>query len=165
MEYKIKITYWSKNGSLDNSDGEFNEEILPLVFTDLKKAKENLNRIAEFNKMCDDLGSYYSKKNNEEIINANKDKDWFTARKVNILRDIDNPSSYFAYDKGRSTKIDTTKYIPDEILADVEYNLILKTEEGKDYRLSAFWQGYFERFQEAEIILIEEGMKITNNRY
>lgn len=88
----------------------------------------------------------------------NRKKDWFVykPRLVSKLNGC-------AIDEKEKNKIgeENCEYIPNDYFA--QECIILKTDDGKNYQLSAFWCGYFEHLYSAEIEMDNSDMKILFN--
>lgn len=154
MKYKIKIDY-----STGNSFGS--EDVIgyiDLEWWDLNVAKENLQRIKEHYSQYEAINSYFDRRTSEEIYNENMDKNWFVykPRLVSKLNGC-------VIDEKEKNKIgeENCEYIPDDYFA--QHCIILKTDDGKNYQLSAFWCGYFEHLYSAEIEMDNSDMKILFN--
>jgi hypothetical protein len=108
------------------------EETLDPIWENLDIAKENLIRIKEHYQMYFDMNHTWGRNNKpDDILNKHRDKPWFVDEQGSMPQ-------YYA-----------------------EHTLNLKLDNGNDYRISAFWCGYFEGLYEAEIIADETDMKIS----
>lgn len=148
--YKIKITYTTGNSLGQKST----TEDLELTWENLDNAKDNLNRIKEHYEMHLKLyGLPYNK--TQSILSEHSDKDWF----VNKLQlyNIDTQCVIDESDKHKCKEQDL-KYIHNS--HDAEYYLRLKADNGNYMQLSAFWIGYFESLQKAEINTNDEDLEI-----
>jgi hypothetical protein len=76
MKYKIKYTYKTVNSY--NICLETN--YLELEFNNLDVAKSNLKRIKEHYLQYEKLNDFYNEINVNEILESNKDKDWFVSK-------------------------------------------------------------------------------------
>lgn len=73
--------------------------------------------------------------------------------------------SHISYDKFKEEVLAlAAQYKTNDWLLD-EYYLNLKTDEGKDYRIQAFWCGYFETLYGASIVDNQELDRFTTGRY
>lgn len=111
------------NYETGNSFGHHTEEeILPLSFNDMGKARDALLAIKEHYELYNKLNAFWPSPTPQEVkrlVNEAKKKLWF----------VDNGlEPRFCFD------------------------LKLKTDDGEDYQFHAFWCGYFERLHYAEII-------------
>lgn len=153
MAYKIKISY--RTG--DTFKTEDTEDVLELDFENVDIAKANLQRIKEHYQQYENLTSYSFSKNHTiwEIFSWNRNKDWFVYQ-PKLYRISDN----CALDEIHKKEVGegNWEYRPNDYHA--RYCINLKTDEGKDWQISAFWCGYFESLYSAEIITDNEGMKI-----
>jgi hypothetical protein len=129
--YKILLSY----STGDSFDTEDTSDYLELSWNDLDIAKQNLKRIGEHYRVY----NLYDKMSNKYDLKYldKKDIDLFESRKS---------KDWFVADKDSYTE---------------RYSLILKTDAGKDWKISAFWCGYFEHLQSAEIVLDKSDLKIT----
>jgi len=154
MNKKYKIIYNYDTGNSFNHEPD-NEETLDIKFDNLEVAKANLKRIDEHYKQYKELRDYSSwsktpKRTKDEILEANKDKDWF----VNIAQFIVKYSNGKMYidesEKGKYVKRGEEVYLGiNETHA--ENCIILYTDEGKPYQFRCPWCGYFETFNFAKI--------------
>lgn len=155
MRYKIKIEYTTGNsfGSEDASDE------LDLTFENLEVAKDNLRRIKEHYNQYRDCNDYYKKGKKEDIFKSNENKDWFCK---SMKPAVKSGNSYMAIDKSSISRYEDKGvevfYVYDQYQA--ENCIILKTDNGNNYQMSAFWTGHFETLQAAEIIPDTSDMKI-----
>lgn len=154
MIYKIKMDY-----STGNSFGS--EDMIGYVdleWTNLNVAKENLQRINEHYKQYNDISVCRSKKELLALYDENRKKDWFVY-KPRLISKLNG----CAIDENEKNKIgeENYEYITNDYLA--QNCIILKTDDGKDYQMSAFWCGYFEQLYSAEIEIDNSDMKILFN--
>ena len=154
MVYKIKIDY-----STGNSFGS--EDMIGYVdleWTNLNVAKENLQRINEHYKQYNDVSECRGKKELLALYNENRKKDWFVYKPKLVSK-----LSGCAIGEKEKNRIgeENCEYVPDDYFA--QYCIILKTDDGKDYQMSAFWCGYFEVLYSAEIEIDNSDMKILFN--
>jgi len=151
-KYRIKISYSTGNsfGSQDTTD------YIELVWNSLDVAKENLQRIKEHYDMYCGVDSYNTPKKKADKFAVCKDKEWFVNKPK--LYCISNNSAIDEKDKVK-VGLGNWEYRPDYHYA--TYCLYLKADNGNQMQLSAFWCGYFEQLQEAEIEIDDTDMKIT----
>ena len=97
MEYRIQYNY--NTGDSFNTYSDI-ERYLELTWKNLDVAKENLKRIREHYNQYKEINSYsYSKKNREDILGENKDKDWFVKENENCIilyTDDNKPFQFWA---------------------------------------------------------------------
>ena len=163
MKYRIKYNYDTGDSfsqSLDNSD------LLEMVWEDLEVAKKNLQRIKDHYSQYKKLNSRSFREGKEEILEANKDKDWFVRKDRIFVFEKDTPSYCWSVDKKDVKKCKEKdlgiRYGFDE--SDAENCIILYSDAGKPWQLWAPWCGYFETLNYAEIVPEEEeenDMKIS----
>lgn len=152
QEYRIKIDYMTGNsfGSENTSD------YLELTFKDLNVAKENLKRIKEHYEMYQDIEGWRSTKTRDQWYEENINKDWFVNKpklwniKLNEVIDERKKELHSQED---------LQYKPDDYYA--THCLYLYIDEGVQIQMSAFWCGYFETLNSAEIEADSSDMKIT----
>ena len=146
MEYKIRIDYCTGNsfGSEDMN------EYLDLYWSNIDIAKENLKRIKEHYEQYKECNSnsWNSKcRSNNEIFLSNKDEDWF----VYVPKLVSKLNGNAIEEKHKQKVGDGNwEYVPDQHFA--EHCLMLKTDDGVEMRMSAFWCGYFETLYEVNIV-------------
>ncbi len=148
--FKIKITYTTGNSLSQKST----TDDLELTWENLDNAKDNLNRIKEHYEMHQKLyGLPYNK--TQSILSEYSDKDWF----VNKLQ-LYNISTQCVIEESDRYKYkeQDLKYIHNSY--DAEHYLRLKADNGNFMQLSAFWIGYFESLQKAEINTNDEDLEI-----
>lgn len=140
MAYKIKISYATGNsfGSVDK------EEYLDLEWNNLAVARKNLRRIKEHYQLSEDMKDCLTRKDMLELLEINKSKDWFVYKPMFVYKD-----SGLIFRLKDKPNEDNIECIPDGYTA--EYCIILKTDDDKNYQLSAFWIGYFEQIHSAKI--------------
>lgn len=149
MEYKIEIYY-----STGNSFGSHNEtETLELTWQNIDIAKENLVRIKEHYEMYEELNNTYNNRDRLNILNKNKDKEWFVNEP--ILYSISKNCKIHEKQKGDND----WEYRFDQDIAETCINL--KADNNNTMRMTAFWCGYFETLHSAEIIQDDTDMKIS----
>ena len=154
MVYKIKMDY-----STGNSFGS--EDMIGYVdleWTNLNVAKENLQRINEHYKQYENISHCRTMSKKYELYEENINKDWFVY-KPRLISKLNG----CAIDEKEKNRIgeENCEYVPDDYFA--QYCIILKTDDGKDYQMSAFWCGYFEQLYSAEIEIDNSDMKILFN--
>lgn len=71
--YEIKVTYQTGH----SLHSEVTTDVIELTWKDLDVAKQNLKRIQEHYTMYKELTAYTFKKNTQEILKRNEDKEWF----------------------------------------------------------------------------------------
>lgn len=162
MSQKFKIKYGYQTG---NSFGSHSEEgELEMIWTSLDVAKDNLKRIQEHYQQYRDLSdySYGDKRSNLEILNENKEKDWFVKKEKFAFFNKKNPSDYHVVGKERYDALKEKGENVGMIISqdDAQYNLILKTDDAKDWQFCAPWCGYFESLEWAEIVVDNSDMRI-----
>ncbi len=153
-KYEIIIHYATGNsfGSQDTEDA------LSCEWNKLDVAKENLVRIKEHHDLFQKLDKFLiSKEEKTSLIEESKNKPWFRLEE----------KPYRISGDYRIEMSETKKYEGDwEMRPDMmtaELSVILKTDEGKDFVQSCFWQGYFERLYSADIqhkTKEDDGMRI-----
>tara|TARA_R110000868_G_scaffold76573_6_gene220165 strand:- start:3935 stop:4417 length:483 start_codon:yes stop_codon:yes gene_type:complete len=149
-KYKILISF-ATGDSFNNYDTTDNIE---LEWDNLEVAKENLQAIREHDKMCD-LANNWKTKFEDKIkhYQDNEDKFWF----VSEVKPLHNKKKCYhtmvAYEKAPE---DFT-LVPDDYSA--QHLIKFKADNGNLMQTQAFWVGYFESFQSAEIITDESDMK------
>ena len=162
MKYRIKYNYDTGDSFTSSPD---NSDLLEMVWEDLEVAKQNLQRIKDHYSQYRDCNSYFSKKSKSEILESNKDKDWFVRKERIFVFEKDTPSYYWSVDKKDVKSCEEKglgiRYGFDE--SDAENCIILYTDDGKPWQFWAPWCGYFETLNYAEIIIPEEenDMKIS----
>lgn len=152
MKYKIKIDY-----STGDSFNSYNEiRYIDLEWSNLDVAKENLQRIREHYQQYTDVEYCRTLTQKYIIYNKNRPNDWFVY-KPRIISKLNG----CIIDEKEKNEIGDEKweYVPDDYYA--EYCIRLKTDDNKDYQISAFWCGYFEQLYSAEIEIDNSDMKIT----
>jgi hypothetical protein len=142
--YKIKVVYRTGNsfGSYDDTD------YLPLTWTDLGIAKENLRFIKEhWQQYMKIEGSYSRSRDVPKLLAESQNKEWFV--KVTEYR--------HAKSKTMISEKDIEKYVPLEV--EVVFNqyyaqncIKLKTDAGTYMQMSCDWCGHFEKLHSAEIV-------------
>jgi hypothetical protein len=159
MKYRIKYNYDTGDSFRQSPD---NSDFLEMVWEDLEVAKQNLQRIKDHYSQYRDCNSYSARKNKAEILEANKDKDWFVRKDRIFVFEKDTPSYYWAVDKKDLEKCKEKdlgiRYGFDE--SDAENCIILYTDAGNPWQFWAPWCGYFETLNYAEIVPEEDDMKI-----
>jgi hypothetical protein len=153
-KYRIKLSY--RTGNSFNS--EDTTGYLDLTWNDLNIAKENLIRIKEHYEMYQASNSYNPKLNIRNLLEKNKDKEWFVYKR--LLYSISANRAIEERHKNKVAKGDW-EYRPDTYYAFQCINL--KADNGNTMQISAFWCGYFERLYEAEIEAIDPDIKIVFN--
>ena len=162
MKYRIKYSYDTGDSFRNDPD---NSALLEMVWEDLDVAKQNLQRIKDHYSQYKKFNSCSFREDKAEILEANKDKDWFVRKDRIFVFEKDTPSYYWSVDK-KDVKVCEKKglgirYGFDE--SDAENCIILYTDDGKPWQFWAPWCGYFETLNYAEIVPEEEvydGMKI-----
>ena len=151
MEYKIIINY--ETG--DSFHNETCDNYLELTWTNLNVAKENLQRIKEHYEQHKQLHEYAQKLTADQIFLQNKNKDWFVYEPklfcISSGNAIDEKSKKRVGDKN-------WEYRADSYYA--EHCIKLKTDNDDTWQISAFWCGYFETLNSAEIETDDSDMKI-----
>jgi hypothetical protein len=152
MVYKIKIDY-------QTGDSEHNydtSDLLEIEWEDINLAKVNLQRIKEHHEMYNRLHSWEYRKKNYDIIKEYLNKEWF----VNVPRlfCISSGNAIDEKDKARVCE-GNWEYRPD--LQDAELELKFVLDNGNEYRMMAFWIGYFETLRKASIVVDTSDMEIT----
>lgn len=146
--FRIKYNYTTGN----SFGSEEREDYLELEFNDTKVAEANLDRINEHWEQYKDLDSY-SNKNREEILESNKNKDWFV-KQEKLAAYKDDIKKYQVIDeKDRERYIKAgynLTYIIDYTIA--QNTIILYTDDGKPFQFWPSWCGYFERLNSIEIV-------------
>ena len=116
----------------DSFGSEDRTEYLEMEWDNLDVAKANLQRIKE-HYTCYKISSTYN-------------KNYFSAEERELF-DIKHTKDWFvSYRKGSD---------------DFLYTLRLKSDQGNDWQLSAYWCGYFEHLYSAEIEIHNSDLKIT----
>lgn len=159
MKYRIKYNYDTGDSFRQSPD---NSDFLEMVWEDLEVAKQNLQRIKDHYSQYRDCNSYSARKNKAEILEANKDKDWFVRKDRIFVFEKDTPSYYWSVDKKDVEKCKEKdlgiRYGFDE--SDAENCIILYSDSGNPWQFWAPWCGYFETLNYAEIVPEEDDMKI-----
>ncbi len=133
----FKIKYYYRTG---NSFGSHDEEgLVELDFNDIKVAEANLDRINEHYKQYQELNSYNG---------------WFV-KKEKLAAYKENPDKYSVIDESMKERFLKEGYLLKNVIDNYEAEncIILYTDEGKPFRFSADWCGYFESLQSVEIII------------
>lgn len=131
MEYKIKIEYTTG----DSFKTENASDYVELTWNDIEVAKANLKRIEEHYRVY--RAYKYQNSSNWKLIVDSKDRELFDTRKTKDW------------------------YVDDKDHFEEKLSIILKTDEGKDWRFRPFWCGYFEHLETATIEIDDSDLKIT----
>jgi hypothetical protein len=146
--FRIKYNYTTGN----SFGSEEREDYLELEFNDVKVAEANLDRINEHWEQYKDLDRY-SHKNREEILENNKDKDWFVKQEKLAAYKDDIKKYQVIHEKDRERYIKAGYNLTYVIDYDFTQNtIILYTDDGKPFQFWPSWCGYFERLNSIEII-------------
>ena len=163
MKYKIQYNY-NTGDSFRTEKGLKN--FLDMTWENLDIVKANLLRIKEHYEQHSELNGYRwdSDKTNEEIIEENKNKDWFVKviKDCVYYKDENGKETYQCIDKSRIKLYkDNKDYRVDTFIdrSTAEDNIILYTDEGKPWQFYAPWCGYFESLNNVEIIPDNSDMK------
>lgn len=163
MKYRIKYNYDTEDSFRNDPD---NSAFLEMTWENLEVAKQNLQRIKDHYSQYKELRhrSYFSSsKTKEEVLEENKDKDWFVRKDRIFVFEKDTPSYYWSVDKKDLEKCKEKglgiRYGFDE--SDAENCIILYTDSGNPWQFWAPWCGYFETLNYAEIVPEEDDMKIS----
>ena len=151
MEYMIRIDYSTGNSFQTHDTSDY----IGIRWKDIDVAKENLKRIQEHYQMYKQLNGYSPKKNCNDILNQNKDKDWFVYEKVCVKI---KTNIKIDYKEAETLNRDEWEYQPDRYYSD---NCIkLYGDNGETMQMHCFWCGYFESLHAAEIELDKSDLKI-----
>jgi len=162
MGQKFKIKYGYQTGNSFGSESL--EDELEMSWESLDVVKSNLKRIQEHYQQYRDLSGYGygDKRSNLEILNQNKEKDWFVKKERFAIFDKKNPKSYSDVGEERYKALKEKGESVGMVISqdDAQYNLILKTDDGNDWQFWAPWCGYFERLEWAEVVVDNSDMRI-----
>ena len=134
MKYLIKVHY-TTGDSYDNYE---TSDVLELTWNNIEVAKANLKRIQE-HYMCYRVDNDYSGKNGT------------------YFHYMMNPDQKLMYD----LRTQQDWYVESPNGQAYHHSIILKADNGNDWRISPFWVGYFETLREVEIIIDQNDMKIS----
>jgi hypothetical protein len=162
MGQKHKIRYGYQTGNSYGSESLESE--LEMVWENLDVAKENLQRIKEHYRQYKDLTgwSFGDKIPNQEILKENQNKDWFVKKEKYAFFGKKNPNDYSVIGEDRYKALKEKGENVGTIISqeDAQYNIILKTDGGKNWQFWAPWCGYFESLEWAEIVVDNSDMRI-----
>jgi hypothetical protein len=128
--YKMRFVY--QTGGSFGSHQETTE--LEITWDDINLAKQNLVWIKEHYQMVSELNSYKVRRNKltkEEIIEKNKDKEWFVLNKLS-RGNID--------------------------MCAAEGSIKLKIDNGNIVQIGSFWIGHFEHLESVEIFFEDKDL-------
>lgn len=157
-KYKIKYNYDTGDSFHNEYDVEGN---LELEWQNLEIAKANLKRIEEHYKQYREIESYRGK-DDQTILEGNKDKDWFVKKDRLVTFKPNHTESYWAIDekdKEKCLKAGNTIAIFIEVMT-AQHQIILYTDDNKPWQIFAPWCGYFETLNYAEIVEDNSDRKI-----
>lgn len=149
--FKIKITYTTGNSLSQKST----TDDLELTWENLDNAKDNLNRIKEHYGMYREINTYNYYGKEVEILNRYSNKDWFVNKSQLYCISGD-----YAVDEADKHKIKENDLEYRIDIHTAKQHLRLKTDNGNYMQLSAFWIGYFEDLEYAEVVINDENLKI-----
>lgn len=154
---KFRIKYNYNSGDSENSYSGL-EGFVEIYWEDLENAKTNLKRIKEHYEQYKKLNSWNIDEDEaEKIINENKDKDWFVAKKVFKIKDKNSKSrfhnSYYIEKLPKDIQNNLDKYEIKEVFDphSAENYIILYTDNNKPFQFFPSWCGYFESLNFVEI--------------
>lgn len=154
IKYKIKIDY--STGNSFGSEDTYSH--LEMEWENIDVVQANLKRIEEHYKMYQELSRYgLNKRKREDIEKDNINKDWFVNNPK--LFGINKLKQLVPTEEKHKHLFESTVYRPDVYY--YEHCIKLKTDAGNDWQISAFWVGYFEHLNSAEIEIDDKSMKIT----
>ena len=154
--YRIKYNY-DTGDSFSNEYGL--EDYIETEFESVELAHRNARNIQEHYQMYRELNSWKSKGSHQEICQKYSDREWFVSKKMWVVVD-GNYSS-----KIDESRVEEYKKVGREVREEFDYfniqhNLKLFLENGKEIKYYCPWCGYFETLN-----FVEVEAKINNNKY